>query len=99
LPALIISFMLVKAAALFVLCLAFRMTKVMSIRVALLLPQGGEFAFVLFGAALSEGLIDARLHLYTLLMISFSMMITPLLPALADRLSVGERRPIPSALT
>ncbi len=44
-------FMIVKAAITYVLCRIFRSNHNDAIRVAFLLPQGGEFAFVLFSAA------------------------------------------------
>ncbi len=57
---------------------------------ALLLPQGGEFGFVLFGAALVSGLFDNRLYQEAVMVVVMSMVLTPLL---ASRIS---NRPAPS---
>jgi monovalent cation:proton antiporter-2 (CPA2) family protein len=48
-------------------------------RTALLLAQGGEFAFVLFGAALHAGLLEGALYQEALLVVALSMVMTPLL--------------------
>lgn len=48
-------------------------------QVALLLSQGGEFAFVLFTQARSEGLLSPELNAFLLVVVSLSMMTTPLL--------------------
>jgi voltage-gated potassium channel Kch len=47
--------------------------------------QGGEFAFVLFGLALSAGLIGAGLHDLLLVVVTLSMALTPALYALQAR--------------
>jgi hypothetical protein len=46
---------------------------------ALMLAQGGEFAFVLFGAALYAGLLEEQLYQEVLLVVALSMVMTPLL--------------------
>lgn len=56
-------------------------------RTALLLAQGGEFAFVLFGAALHAGLLDGLLYQEALLVVALSMVMTPLL-AMRSRLQL-----------
>ncbi len=48
-------------------------------QVAILLSQGGEFAFVLFTAARGEGLLDPSLNAFLLVVVSLSMMTTPLM--------------------
>ncbi len=48
-----------------------------SIRVGLALSQGGEFGFVMFGAALALDLIDAQVANILLATIALSMFITP----------------------
>ncbi|MBF0256391.1 MAG: glutathione-regulated potassium-efflux system protein KefC [Gammaproteobacteria bacterium] len=66
---------------------------------AFLLCQGGEFAFVLFGVARTEGLLDTALTDPLILVVSLSMVITPLLLLLQNRLlqpqhmRLGEPRP------
>jgi monovalent cation:proton antiporter-2 (CPA2) family protein len=52
-----------------------------------LMAQGGEFAFVLYAAALAAGLIDARGSAALTAVIILSMILTPLLVAGHDRLA------------
>ncbi|QFY91009.1 glutathione-regulated potassium-efflux system protein KefC [Magnetovirga frankeli] len=66
---------------------------------AFLLCQGGEFAFVLFGVARTEGLLSTALVDPLILGVSLSMAITPLLLLLLERfiqpqhIHLGEPRP------
>ena len=48
--------------------------------------QGGEFAFVLYAAAMSGGVIDARESAVLTTVVILSMAVTPLLMLAADRL-------------
>ncbi len=48
-------------------------------QVALLLSQGGEFAFVLFTQARNQGLLSDEVNAFLLVVVSLSMMTTPLL--------------------
>jgi len=52
----------------------------------LLLAQGGEFAFVVFQAAAAAGTLDARTSSLLLGAVATSMLLTPLLLVLIDRL-------------
>jgi glutathione-regulated potassium-efflux system protein KefB len=54
-------------------------------QMAAILSQGGEFAFVLFTAAQGEGLLGTRLSSFLLVVVSISMMTTPLILLLQDR--------------
>jgi len=49
---------------------------------AFALPQGGEFAFVLFGIAVSAGVLSAELRDLMIMVVTLSMIATPLLYAL-----------------
>ncbi len=66
-----------KAAVLFGLCLAFGLGRSVAVQVALLLPQCGEFGFVLFGAAVASGLFTEATFNYLILVISITMVATP----------------------
>ena len=57
-----------------------------AMRTALVLAQGGEFAFVLLTAGVSGGLMAAHLADMAVLVVSLSMALTPLLVGLGDRL-------------
>lgn len=50
---------------------------------AVLMAQGGEFAFVLYSAAASEGLIDATLNANFTAIVVLSMVLTPIVVILA----------------
>ncbi|MBE0531854.1 MAG: cation:proton antiporter [Rhodospirillales bacterium] len=79
--------MTVKAAALFLLCLVFRVGRATAIRTALLLSQCGEFGFVLFSAALVAGILGQALFVAVISVISISMVATPLMVRLGDVLA------------
>jgi glutathione-regulated potassium-efflux system protein KefB len=53
---------------------------------SVLMAQGGEFAFVLYAAALTAGLIDAEANAVLTAIIIISMVLTPLMIAAYDRL-------------
>jgi len=55
------------------------------LRIALLLAQGGEFAFVLFGLAGANGIISAAERDMLLLVVAVSMVVTPALASLGAR--------------
>lgn len=53
--------------------------------IAVILSQGGEFAFVLFTAAQAQGLLQSEQSSFLLVVVSISMMTTPLLLTLQKR--------------
>ena len=55
-----------------------------------IMAQGGEFAFVLYAAAMAVGLIDAAQNAILTAIVVVSMMLTPLLLLLHDRLRPRE---------
>jgi len=77
----------IKIAVLVSLCLAFGEGRQTATRVAFILSQGGEFGFVLFGTAKAMDLIDNDTFVLAIGIISFSMLITPLLVRLGDALA------------
>ncbi len=58
------------------------------VRFALALPQGSEFAFVLFGAALAAGVLDKAALDRATLVVALSMAVSPLLFAVSEILLV-----------
>ncbi len=60
-----------------------------ALKLAAVLAQGGEFAFVLFGIARTEQVLEAGTIDELVLAVAVSMMMTPLLYALAERLGRG----------
>lgn len=69
----------IKLAVLYGLCLAFGTGRNTALRVAFLLAQGGEFGFVVFGAGKALGVIDDRIFVTAIAVISLTMLLTPLL--------------------
>jgi Kef-type K+ transport system membrane component KefB len=75
----------IKALVLWGVARLFGLGRLAARRTALLLAQGGEFAFVLFGAALHAGLLDGALYQEALLVVALSMVMTPLLAMRSNR--------------
>lgn len=66
-----------------------------AIRTALLLPQGGEFAFVLFQTAFLAGVMQQEQVSLLMVAVILSMALTPLLAALAPYAARAEKKPEP----
>ncbi|WP_281545049.1 glutathione-regulated potassium-efflux system protein KefB [Grimontia sp. SpTr1] len=75
----------VKVAIIYGLARVFGGSEKSRSHVALLLSQGGEFAFVLFTAARSENLLTPELNAFLLVVVSLSMMTTPILLMLQSK--------------
>ncbi|MGL6261288.1 glutathione-regulated potassium-efflux system protein KefB [Vibrio sp. WXL210] len=67
-----------KAAILYLLARFARVSSKARSKMAVILSQGGEFAFVIFAAAGSQGLLESQLVAFLLLVVSLSMVTTPL---------------------
>ncbi|WP_312734059.1 monovalent cation:proton antiporter-2 (CPA2) family protein [Brevundimonas sp.] len=72
------AFMLVKAAVIYGVARAFKARHHEAIERAALFAQGGEFAFVLYGAAAAGGVIDAQASAALTAIVILSMALTPL---------------------
>ncbi|MCK4950597.1 MAG: cation:proton antiporter, partial [Gammaproteobacteria bacterium] len=77
----------IKVFVLFILVLAFGYTRGVAIRISLLLSQGGEFGFVLFGSAKALQVIDDGTFVIAIGVISVTMLLTPLIVRLGDNLA------------
>lgn len=77
----------IKLAVLFPLALAFGFSRSDSVRLTFLLAQAGEFGFVLFGSALVLQVIDESIFIMAVAVISLSMLLTPLLVGIGNRLA------------
>jgi len=75
----------VKGMLLFIVGRAFRLTPKAARALAFTLPQGGEFAFVLFSLAKSVGLLPQTTSDLLILIVAFSMALTPLLTLVNTR--------------
>ncbi len=63
----------------------------------LLLGQGGEFAFVVFGVSTTLGLLEAEAGRFLLLVVGVSMFVAPLAAGLGRRIEARRRAPAPAA--
>ena len=80
-----------KAVTLFGLGRAFRLPPRVSAEMALLLGPGGEFGFVMIGAALAGGLIDRTLATTLISAVALSMLSIPGLAKLGARIGSAPR--------
>ena len=69
------------------LCLAFKMPRHVSLEAGLLLGQGGEFAFVIVGLAMTLGLMPFEAGQFMLIVAGLSMLVTPLVAIVASRIA------------
>lgn len=88
--ALLIAFVVVKSIGIYGVARAFGSTSLQALRRVSLFAQGGEFAFVLFSAAMSGGVIGAGDNAMFSTVIILSMALTPLILLAADRWLVDE---------
>jgi glutathione-regulated potassium-efflux system protein KefB len=77
----------VKLLVLFLLALGFGHSKQIALRISFFLAQGGEFGFVLFSAAKALDVIDDATFVTAVGVISVTMLLTPLLIGVSDRLA------------
>lgn len=75
------------------LCLRFGLAGPQAIEAGLLLGQGGEFAFIVVGLAMSLGLLADEVGQFMLIVTALTMIVTPLVAIAARRLAADlERR-------
>ncbi|MEE6251415.1 MAG: monovalent cation:proton antiporter-2 (CPA2) family protein [Bdellovibrionota bacterium] len=82
---LLIAFMLIKNLIVFGLAMAFKFPKESARNIAFTLPQGGEFAFVLFASAASFSLFDDETAAILNAVVTISMAVTPALFSLNQK--------------
>ncbi len=73
----VVAYMLVKAAAIYVIARLLKSSHGEALERAVLMGQGGEFAFVLYTTAASAGLIDAPTNAIFTATVIISMVLTP----------------------
>jgi glutathione-regulated potassium-efflux system ancillary protein KefC/glutathione-regulated potassium-efflux system protein KefB len=81
-----LALLALKAVVLFPLCRWQGLDRKEAMRGALVLAQGGEFAFVLLTAGSNAGLVETGTRDLAALVVTLSMALTPLLTALGERL-------------
>lgn len=82
----VIAFMAVKAGGIYAVARLFRADHREAIQRAALFAQGGEFAFVLYGAAVAAGVVEARTSAALTAVVILSMALTPLVVMALTRL-------------
>lgn len=85
----VIALMAVKAVGIYIVARLTRTDHREASFRAVLFAQGGEFAFVLYAAAASAGVIEARINAAMTATVILSMALTPVLVLLLGRLSRG----------
>jgi monovalent cation:H+ antiporter-2, CPA2 family len=89
---LLLGVMAIKGLVIFVLCWRLFLRPAGSMRLGLLLCQGGEFAFVLFALSGREELVSPLLQQELTIVVVLSMIATPFLAKLGERLAPGLAR-------
>jgi glutathione-regulated potassium-efflux system ancillary protein KefC len=84
--ALVAAFLAIKVGVLYALARAFDLPRGQQALFAFMLSQGGEFAFVVFSAAAAARVVSAEAASILALVVALSMVCTPLLLTLHDRL-------------
>lgn len=84
--AMLAAYVLVKAVAIYATARAFGGANLPALRRTVMFAQGGEFAFVLYTAAVAGEVIDARENAIFSTVVILSMAITPLIMIASDRL-------------
>jgi glutathione-regulated potassium-efflux system protein KefB len=78
------AYMLVKAVGIYVVARTFRSSNGEAIERAVMMAQGGEFAFVLYAAAMQAGILNGEENAILTAIIIFSMIVTPVAIALMN---------------
>jgi glutathione-regulated potassium-efflux system ancillary protein KefC len=92
------GFLAIKTGVMWFLGRCFGIPRGQQLFFAFLLSQGGEFAFIVFGAAVTAKVLTPEISSMLVVVVALSMLITPLLLLVHDRLLVrwlegGKRRP------
>ncbi|HRP98471.1 MAG TPA: monovalent cation:proton antiporter-2 (CPA2) family protein [Rhodocyclaceae bacterium] len=83
----VLGLFVIKSIVTAALCVLFGLPRHVSLEAGLLLGQGGEFAFVVVGLAMSLGLLPADVGQFMLIVTGLTMVVTPLVATTASRLS------------
>lgn len=82
----VVAYMLLKMFGIYAVARLFRASNREAVERAVLMAQGGEFAFVLYAAATAVNIIDAEANAILTATIIVSMALTPIMIILHDRL-------------
>ena len=81
----VITLMFTKGLCIYLVARAAKSTHKTAIERALLMAQGGEFAFVLFSTAFNQGVIDETINANMTAVVVLSMVITPIMLVLYEK--------------
>ncbi|HAF55326.1 MAG TPA: potassium transporter [Thauera sp.] len=97
-PLSVIGLLVLKALIIFVLLRVFGLSWGRAAEGGLLLGQGGEFAFIVIGMALTLGLLERQVGQFMLIVVGVSMLAAPVVARLGQSLGDGiDRRAAPPA--
>lgn len=85
----VVGLFAIKSTIITGLCFVFGTTRAVALEAGLLLGQGGEFAFIVVGLAMSLGLMGADVGQFMLIVAGVTMLVTPLVATGAEKL--GQR--------
>jgi len=86
---LVAGFLVIKVAVLYGLSRGLKIARGQHLQFSLLLAQGGEFAFVVFGAAATAKVFSPDVANLLVVVVALSMVVTPLALMAYDRLAAG----------
>ncbi len=89
---LVMLFLTIKTTTLYLLAKCFSIPRAQQALFGFLLSQGGEFAFVVFGAAATADVFSPETASILVLVVALSMVVTPLLLLLHDRVIAPRHR-------
>ncbi len=87
------AFMVVKGIGIYVIARLFRATHNEALERAALFAQGGEFAFVLYGAAMVAGIFNPQVMAGMSAVVILSMVLTPVVTAVISRFFLHDAEP------
>jgi len=85
----VVAYMIVKGLAVYAVARSFRSSHRESVERAVFMAQGGEFAFVLYAAAASAGIVNAEQNALLTAIVILSMVLTPLAIAVLNFIRRG----------
>ncbi|QPB42031.1 monovalent cation:proton antiporter-2 (CPA2) family protein [Rodentibacter haemolyticus] len=86
----VVALMLTKGACIYLIARLAKSTHKTALERALLMAQGGEFAFVLFSAGLSKGVIDETTNANMTAIVVLSMVLTPIILIIYEKFGSKE---------
>jgi monovalent cation:H+ antiporter-2, CPA2 family len=83
-----VALIIIKMLIISALCILFGFNKGVALHSGLLLAQGGEFAFILFGLGKEQGILEPNTANILFLVVTTTMALTPLLSIIGEKLVI-----------